>query len=227
MPLPRFHRLPPERREHILSVAQRHFAEHGPEAASYNKIIEAVGFSKTAAYQYFDSRDDLLSAVLDGVRERLFEALGPWSAADRADAFWERLETGSRALVTHLHTHPDDLALAGAALARSGPEGWLQWFEAVVENGQRLGVVRTDTDRGLLVAATAAVFRAADEWTLARMRPPGTPDTAPLPSGDGADRQVWSLLRGLWTAPGDRAREPGPGPGPGPGRSAHDEAGTG
>ncbi|MFF3013342.1 TetR/AcrR family transcriptional regulator [Streptomyces sp. NPDC057939] len=196
MPLPRFHRLPAERQEHILAVARGHFAEHGPEAASYNRIIEATGVSKTAAYQYFDGREDLLAAVLDGVRERLLDALGPWVPAEDPEGFWAGLAAGSRALVSHLHANADDLALAGAVVARTPDGEWPRWFDAVVGDGQRLGVVRTDIDRDLLVSATAAVFQAVDAWALAALRS-GAPDT-----GDG-ERQLRGLLRGLWSTPGD------------------------
>lgn len=51
MLLPRFHRLPRERREYILAAARHYLAEHGITTASYNKIIDAVDVSKTAAYQ--------------------------------------------------------------------------------------------------------------------------------------------------------------------------------
>ncbi|MFD3413255.1 TetR/AcrR family transcriptional regulator [Streptomyces cyaneofuscatus] len=193
MPLPRFHRLADDRQGHILDVARGHFARHGPGAASYNKIIESAGVSKTAAYQYFDGKDDLLATVLDGVRDRLLAALGPWEPAASGPAFRARLEGGSRALLAHLHKHPEDLALADLAIGRSDEAQWLGWFEAVVGNGQALGLIRTDIDRSLLVAATAAVLRAADAWTLARLR-----------SGDGqhaeqgAD-QAWLLLAALWS----------------------------
>ncbi|WP_327381248.1 TetR/AcrR family transcriptional regulator [Streptomyces sp. NBC_01207] len=192
-PLPRFHRLPAERQEAILAVARAHFAEHGPASASYNKIIEAAGFSKTAAYQYFDGREDLLAAVLDDVLDRLLGVLGPWTPArDEAD-FWVRLEAGSHALVTHLRAHPDDLALADAAVGRARGEVWLGWFGAVVVDGQRLGFIRTDVDAALLAGATAAVMRAADEWALTALR--AAQPTEPAAPGSG---QVWSLLRGLW-----------------------------
>ncbi|MFD3936492.1 TetR/AcrR family transcriptional regulator [Streptomyces sp. NPDC058611] len=206
MPLPRFERLPADRQEHFLAVARRHFADYGAEAASYNKIIEATGFSKTAAYQYFDGRDDLLGAVLDGVRERLLGALGPWRPAGRAEEFWARLDQGSKALVTHLYAHADDLALADASLAHAGDGQWIGWFGAVVDNGRQLGVVRPDIDRELLVAATAAVFRAADAWALAALRETEAGGSAPAADGGGdGEEQVWSLLRGLWTAPGGTA----------------------
>lgn len=197
MPLPRFDRLPVERQELILGVARRHFAEHGAEGASYNKIIEAAGVSKTAAYHYFDGREDLLTAVLDGVLERLLDALGPWAPArDEAD-LRSRFTTGSAALATHLQDHPEDLALAGAAIGRTHEGPWLDWFDALVTDGQRLRVIRTDVDHGLLVSVTAAVIQAADAWALDRMTAEPRTEAEDLPEGE-ASAQLWRLLRGLW-----------------------------
>ncbi|MEU3747734.1 MULTISPECIES: TetR/AcrR family transcriptional regulator [Streptomyces] len=200
MPLPRFDRLPAERQELILAIARSHFADHGTEAASYNRIIEAAGFSKTAAYHYFDGREDLLSAVLDGVLGRLLGALGPWVAARDAADFWSRLDIGASALAAHLQGHPDDLALADAAIGHTrGETGpWLAWFDDLVSDGQRLGVIRTDVDHELLVTVTAAVVRAADTWAVARMKASPTP-TGPH-GAEGA--QLWRLLRGLWSETG-------------------------
>ncbi|MCB5167721.1 TetR/AcrR family transcriptional regulator [Streptomyces bambusae] len=190
-PLPRFHRLPAERRSAILAAARAQFAAHGPEAASYNKIIEAARISKTAAYQYFDGREDLLAAVLDDVLERLLGVLGPWTPAAGEKEFWAQLEAGTAALAAHLDSHPDDLALADPAARRAaGAAAWTGWYETLVRDGQRLGVIRTDIEPPLLAAATAAVLRAADTWALAALRDGGSPDTG----------QVWRLLRGLWTS---------------------------
>ncbi|MEW1547476.1 TetR/AcrR family transcriptional regulator [Streptomyces tsukubensis] len=193
-PLPRFERLAPERRAEILAVARSRFAEHGPQNASYNKIIEAAGISKTAAYHYFDGRDDLLAAVLEDVRDRLLRALGPWAPAEDATAFWARLEAGTDTLASHLLGHPDDLALAEAAAALDGGAAWQGWFAALVADGQRLGVIRTDLDQELLVSATVAVIGAADLWALTALAGGRRPDRA----------QVWSLLRGLWGREGER-----------------------
>ncbi|KAF0647648.1 MULTISPECIES: TetR/AcrR family transcriptional regulator [Streptomyces] len=224
MPLPRFHRLPAERRGLILEVARRFFAEHGAEGASYNRIIEAAGVSKTAAYHYFDGRDDLLATVLDGVLDRLLDALGPWHPARDGADFRARFAASSAVLAAHLRDHPDDLALADAAIGRAHGGAWLDWFDALVADGQRLGVIRTDVDRGLLVSATAAVIRAADTWALARMTtggasaaadtagpagpdaPDGPAETANLPEGE-VFAQVWSLLSGLWGGAAPARRE--------------------
>lgn len=201
MPLPRFDRLPAERQERILAVARGHFADHGAEAASYNKIIEAAGFSKTAAYHYFDGREDLLAAVLDGVLDRLLDALGPWGAARDEAEFWTRLDASASALAEHLRDHPDDLALAEAAIGRTREQDgqWLAWFGDLVTDGQRLGVIRADVDHDLLVTVTAAVFGAADAWALARMK--GTPPPPEPPESEDS-AQLWRLLRGLWSQTG-------------------------
>ncbi|MDK1476444.1 TetR/AcrR family transcriptional regulator [Streptomyces sp. 549] len=204
MPLPRFDRLPAERREQILRVARRHFADHGTESASYNKIIEAAGFSKTAAYHYFDGREDLLSTVLDDVLLRLLHTLGPWVPASGRAEFWARLEAGAGALAAHLRDHPDDLALADAAIGHTGDGPWLKWFDDLVTNGRQLGIVRTDVDHGLLVTVTAAVVRAADAWALARMTSPPAPGDA-VADEEGA--QLWQLLRGLWSGAGPVTEE--------------------
>ncbi|PJE97987.1 TetR/AcrR family transcriptional regulator [Streptomyces carminius] len=195
MPLPRFHRLPPERRREILETARSHFARDGPDNASYNAITAAAGLSKSAAYQYFDGRQDLLAAVLDGVRDRLTTALGPWRDAGTAEEFWAGLRAGSRRLVRHLAAHPDDLALADAAVTRAAGQEWTGWFATVLDNGRALGVVRDDVDRRLMLSATMAVMHTADRWALRRVTDP----VGGFRADDADDtEQVWSLLAGLW-----------------------------
>ena len=201
MPLPRFHRLPFDRREEILRVARDHFARNGPHTASYNQIIAAAGISKTAAYQYFDGRDDLLVAVLTDVRARLGARLGPWVEADTADDFWARLRAGAARLREHLVDHPDDLALTGA-VGGAGPveEPGAQWLASVLANGRSLGVVRTDVDDDLMLAATAAVFQAADACVLDALR---------RQAGASLEDQAWELIAALWSPPrrGEEGRD--------------------
>ncbi|WP_157641278.1 TetR/AcrR family transcriptional regulator [Longispora albida] len=186
MPLPRFDRLAADRQAAILAVARVQFAEHGPEAASYNKIIELAGISKTAAYHYFDGKDDLLGAVLDDVGARVLGALGDWEPAGDAAGFWGQLRAGSGRLVAHLAEHPDDQALAPLALERPVAHAGTQWISGVVANGQELGIIRSDLDQALLVAVTTAVLQTLDGWALA---------------GNAVGEEAWSLLAGLWGEP--------------------------
>lgn len=183
MPLPRFHRLPSDRQRAIIDGAKAEFAQHGPEAASYNTIIATVGISKTSAYQYFDGKDDLLGLVLADVADRLKLQLGTWQPATSATAFWSGLRRDSAGLTRFLEENPLDRSLADAALARVRPDDDNAWLTDVIGNGIDLGIVRTDIDRDLLTAATAAVLRAGDHWALA----------------GGADPdQIFDLLAGLW-----------------------------
>ncbi|MEV4393489.1 TetR/AcrR family transcriptional regulator [Nonomuraea sp. NPDC049607] len=186
MPLPRFYRLPADRRESILQVAREHFARDGADRASYNKIIAELGISKTSAYQYFDGKEDLFAGVIEDVHARISQALGDWPDAGSAEQFWERLQAASGRLTAHGLAHPDDLALLDASTAQD-PAPWLA---PVLDNGRALGVIRSDVDRELMLVATAAVLRAADVWAAARLR-----------QGSAVPDVIWSLVRGMWSKP--------------------------
>ncbi|MFB9902833.1 TetR/AcrR family transcriptional regulator [Allokutzneria oryzae] len=166
-------------------MARAHFARESPQHASYNRIIAAAGISKTAAYHYFDGRDDLLGVVLEDVEAQLIASLGRWTPAGDVEGFWARLAERAARVKEHLAANPDDLALSAAALERSGGAGLAAWLTTVMDNGRQLGLVRSDVDPELLLVATTAVFRIADAW------PP---------------EQVRLLLAGLWSTPAEPAR---------------------
>lgn len=66
-----------ERREQILRAALEVFSEHGERGSSLKEIADRVGMSQAGVLHYFDSREDLLLAVL---AER--DALDTEAAAD-------------------------------------------------------------------------------------------------------------------------------------------------
>ncbi|MBL1076495.1 TetR/AcrR family transcriptional regulator [Nocardia sp. 2] len=191
MPLPRFTRLPTAEQRRILDVAQRAFAADGIEAASYNQIIAAAGISKSSAYNYFDGRDDLLRAVLDGVAARLTEALGPWTKVATPAEFWQQIKAAEFRLRAHIDTRPEDLALIDPAFLLGAQSTFVAWIRDLVDNGAEIGLVTVECDRDLLVQATAAVIRAGDAWAAAALR-------------EGRDLdpdQPWNLIRNLWGVP--------------------------
>jgi AcrR family transcriptional regulator len=59
-----------ERREQILGGARRCFAEHGYEGATVARLEQAIGLSRGAIFNYFDSKEDLFVelAVQDSQR---------------------------------------------------------------------------------------------------------------------------------------------------------------
>ena len=60
-----------ERREQILDVAARLFAERGFHGVSVGDIGKAVGVSGPALYKHFDSKDAVLAEMLVAISERL------------------------------------------------------------------------------------------------------------------------------------------------------------
>ena len=197
MPLPRFARIPDDQRRAILDVARHEFATHGATTASYNKIIEAAGISKSTAYQYFDGRDDLLDAVLADLRDRIASLLGDWPSAPSETAFWHQLNRDGAQLHRHLADNVDDLALVDDASARALPDGsdaGTRWLEQVIANGRDLGIVRTDTEPELLLASTAAVMQSVDRWAIEKIRENPEFSSSELEQG-------YRLLAALWSGP--------------------------
>lgn len=188
MPLPRFDRLTPSTRAAILAVARTHFARDGRDGASFNQIIADAGISKTTAYHYFDSKDDLFAAVVADTTDRTLAALGPWVDVDTTDALWEQLTAGTYRLVAHLREHPDDRAVLAIAphAKKSNP-----WIDQLVGNGLRLGAIDPHPDIELITMATVAIIGTVDSWAL------NLPD--PLPECSG--QTLILLLKRLWNTP--------------------------
>ncbi|MCF6171033.1 MAG: TetR/AcrR family transcriptional regulator [Bacteroidales bacterium] len=61
-----------ERRKAITDTALEVFAEHGYESASISKIAKKAGVSKGLMYNYFESKEDLLTSIMmEGMGEML------------------------------------------------------------------------------------------------------------------------------------------------------------
>jgi AcrR family transcriptional regulator len=188
MPLPRFDRLTPSTRTAILAVARTHFARDGRDGASFNQIIVDAGISKTTAYHYFDSKDDLFAAVVADTTDRTLAALGPWVDVDTTDALWEQVTAGTNRLVAHLREHPDDRAVLAVAphAEKSNP-----WIGQLVGNGLRIGLIDTHPDIELITMATVAIIGTVDGWALNR----------PDPLSECPGRALILLLKRLWNTP--------------------------
>jgi AcrR family transcriptional regulator len=81
---PRRYPDPVERRDQILDVAARLFAERGFHGVSVGDIGRAVGVSGPALYKHFDSKDAVLAEMLVTISERLL-AEGQQRVAQAAD----------------------------------------------------------------------------------------------------------------------------------------------
>ena len=80
------------KRDAILDLAARCFAQHSYHAASMNDIAEAGGTSKARLYHYYESKEAILFDLLDRYTQRLLAIVGETeAAAQRRVAFLERL----------------------------------------------------------------------------------------------------------------------------------------
>ena len=81
-PATRRERLRRELVEDVIETARAHLAEGGPASVSWRGIAREVGINPATLYTYFDSLDDLFTAVITDSFGRLARAVG--TAADAA-----------------------------------------------------------------------------------------------------------------------------------------------
>src|SRR6187399_683170 len=68
-------------RERILEVACRRFSEQGYEGTSLREIAEDLGFTKAALYYHFQSKDQIIMALLEPMEGLVSDLLERLSAA--------------------------------------------------------------------------------------------------------------------------------------------------
>jgi AcrR family transcriptional regulator len=92
-------------RSQLVATARQMFFDDGYHPTSLEKVADTAGYSKGAVYSNFRNKDELCTAVLDGVRtERFaevielvarqdrFEALRDWAERVIGDPGWTPLE---------------------------------------------------------------------------------------------------------------------------------------
>ena len=92
------------RKEEILDVATRLFAERGYEGTSMNDVAERVGMRKASLFYHFATKDALYEAVLDRLVASLQVALEAIYVS--SGTFEDRLDAVTETLVTVLASHP-------------------------------------------------------------------------------------------------------------------------
>ena len=175
MPLPRFNKMPEEKKEQIFEAAAKEFADNGYEGAVLSRILERAGISKGAAYYYFEDKADLIATV---IRRYWVDFLDEPTAQVEdytAGDFWEKL----RALYLHpfdiIVSQPWMLGFSKAVwhlpeeIRMSGPLGEvfseaIEWVRGFVRRGFELQVIRDDLPEDLMVNLIMALDHVHDEW---------------------------------------------------------------
>lgn len=91
-------------RERIRAVAERQFADRGFDDTSMRSIATGLGWSATALYRYFDSKDDLLAYVRTSALDRLSAVLE--AAQQGPGDVWERSRAIGRAYTAFAFGEP-------------------------------------------------------------------------------------------------------------------------
>jgi AcrR family transcriptional regulator len=176
MPRPRFDKLSPRKRERILEASAREFAANGYDGASMNRILDAAGISKGAAYYYFDDKADLYATTVSYYSQELISVVDP--SQFQAASFWDELISVYRHQFTSYAERPwvFGVVKAGGSLSpetmSQGPlaELWQQAQFLLVQllrRGRELRVIRTDLEEELLLSLIIAVDTAHDRWLFA------------------------------------------------------------
>ena len=97
-----------ERREQLLGIGRRLFAERGFEGTSIEEIAAQAGVSKPVVYEHFGGKEGLYAVVVDRemdyVVRRVVEAIATGSPR-------ERVEQASLAFLTYVRDEPDGFAV--------------------------------------------------------------------------------------------------------------------
>jgi AcrR family transcriptional regulator len=181
VPFSRFAKMPPEKRERLLTVAAQEFAAYGYEGASLNRILEEAQFGKSSAYYYFEDKADLFCTVVDYCVRTLHLApedddIMPLTV----ETFWPAFAAAHDQPLRHVKEHPT-LFGAARAVERLTAESlqheslaslsrfMQQGMGGMITRGQELGLIRNDVPSSLLFAWFRAIDGASDDWLLAHL----------------------------------------------------------
>jgi AcrR family transcriptional regulator len=97
-----------QRREQLIAVGRRVFAEKGLDATSVEEVAVRAKVSKPLVYEHFGGKEGLYAVVVDREMEyvvrRIAEAIASGSPR-------ERLERAALAFLTYVKDHPDGFAV--------------------------------------------------------------------------------------------------------------------
>lgn len=179
-----------ETRRHILEVATRCFRQTGYDGTSLQAIAEEAGLTRTALYNYFDSRADLVRAVLfeNAVASARAGLDHPWWVDSPRDGLSgrERLRSLLRA------------SLEDALRTREMGNFYMDLVRESARDPQLRSVLRDYVD-GLRSAIRLILDEAVESGEL--------PEDADLDQLlESVLGMAWALSSAITTAPSDRVR---------------------
>lgn len=188
---------PTSRRDQLLAIAARLFAEKGFKNTTVRDIADAAGILSGSLYHHFDSKESMVDEILSTFQEELFGKYDAVLAGD--DDARTKIEACVRLSFEAIDQHPAEVAiyqndadyLGGSDrfgyLAERGEQSRQVWI-TLLEEGVRTGVLRKELDVELVYR-----FIRDTVWVAVRWYRPG----GELTHRDVADQYVSILLDGI------------------------------
>jgi AcrR family transcriptional regulator len=144
-------------RERIVEAARERFFSMGVSQVTMEELAHDLGMSKKTVYKFFNSKDDLVKAVLDDVKEEVERNICRITENNEMD-FVQKLKTTMTFLALHYSKWSPALV---QDLRRNAPHVWKE-IEAYrsqkmegcgneIRQGIELGVFRADVDPQLVM----------------------------------------------------------------------------
>ena len=185
------------RREELLAIAGRLFAERGFRNTTVRDIADAAGILSGSLYHHFDSKESIVDELLDTFQQQLFDEYDEILAGDRSPR--QKLEAVVRASFAAIDRHHSEVAIfqndAGflAGFERFGyltdrNERFRALWTGLLREGVAAGELRADLDVELVYRFVRDTVWVAVNW----YRPGG-----PMSADEVAAQYLSILLEGI------------------------------
>lgn len=161
-----------DKRERILTAAERIFARHGFFAAKVSDVAKEAGVADGTIYLYFKSKDDLLISLFERRMQQVNEALR--EAVEGIESPREQLRAFIKTYLQLVHDEPTAVEVLTIELRQSSkfmkeyenPQfaDFLRLLGGIIADGQERG----ELDRSIPAhVAARMIFGVLDELALA------------------------------------------------------------
>lgn len=164
---------PSSRRDELLAIAARLFAERGFKNTTVRDIADAAAILSGSLYHHFDSKESIVDEILKTFQAELFAAYDEVLASD-ADAR-TKIEQAVRLSFAAIDQHPHEVAIFQneadhlgtfprfSYLAERNAQSRLVWV-TLLEEGMRTGALRQDLDIDLTYRFIRDTVWVAVKW---------------------------------------------------------------
>ena len=178
-PPPRVRMPRAQREEQILRIAEEVFAERGFQATTMEDIAERVGVTKPLIYEYFGSKEGLLSACITRARTQLRVATeAAWQGVGAEAPLEVVFRAGVRAFFEFIDEHANAFVLIqqeGAVASQASPliESIREQQSAATMATFRKAPALAEVPDRLLEGYVEVIIGACERVAVWRIRRPG------------------------------------------------------